>query len=238
MTTAVQSRLHGQRRSAVRGWPDLGLLLVGAALFAAAASLIDRHHVSGAEQAVFRAINDHTIVPHFIVWPIMQLGNFLVIPVATIAAIATRRWRLGLSLLAGGLAAYLLAADAVRDNFVRGRPATLLPDVHLRGAPAHGLGFVSGHVAVITALVAIAWPYLTRRWRAAAVIVAVLVALARVYVGAHLPLDVIGGAGVGLAVGGLTRLALGRPAGRAATPDGRWHCDTVAPDPIATEEQA
>src|SRR5207247_418603 len=83
-----------------------------------------------------------------------------------------RRWRLGLSLLVGGLAAYLLAAHAVRDNFVRGRPATLLDDVHLRNAPAHGLGFVSGHVAVISALVALAWPYLSRRWRTITVLVA------------------------------------------------------------------
>jgi membrane-associated phospholipid phosphatase len=36
----------------------------------------------------------------------------------------------------------------------------------------------------------------------------VLVALARMYVGAHLPLDVLGGAGLGLAVGGVTRLLL------------------------------
>lgn len=211
MTAAVAPRIRRERLLAARGWSDVAVLLVGAALFAAAATLIDRHHVSGAEQGVFRAINDHTVVPQFVVWPVMQLGNFLVIPVAAVAAIATRRWRLGASLLVGGLAAYLLAAHSVRDNFVRGRPATLLSDVHLRNAPAHGLGFVSGHVAVISALVVIAWPYLSRRWRALTVLVAVLVALARVYVGAHLPLDVVGGAGLGIAIGGLVRLVLGRP---------------------------
>jgi membrane-associated phospholipid phosphatase len=38
------------------------------------------------------------------------------------------------------------------------------------------------------------------------------VCLARLYVGAHLPLDVVGGAALGLAVAGLVRLVLGRPA--------------------------
>src|SRR6266700_369630 len=183
MSTVVASNLS-QRRAAVRGWPDIALLIVGAALFATAAALIHRHHVDGAETAVFRAINDHTIVPGFVVWPVMQLGNFLV-----------------------------------------GRPATLLDDVHLRNAPAHGLGFVSGHVAVISALVVIAWPYLSRRWRTITVLVAVLVALARVHVGAHLPLDVVGGAGLGIAVAGLVRLALGRPTGAAPKRAGRWHHD-------------
>jgi undecaprenyl-diphosphatase len=39
----------------------------------------------------------------------------------------------------------------------------------------------------------------------------VAVCLARVHVGAHLPLDVVGGAALGLAVAGAVRLALGHP---------------------------
>jgi membrane-associated phospholipid phosphatase len=41
---------------------------------------------------------------------------------------------------------------------------------------------------------------------------ALTVCLARVHVGAHLPLDVVGGAGLGLAIAGGVRLLLGRPA--------------------------
>jgi hypothetical protein len=36
--------------------------------------------------------------------------------------------------------------------------------------------------------------------------------LTRIYVGAHLPLDMVGGAALGIAVGALVRLALGVPA--------------------------
>jgi undecaprenyl-diphosphatase len=43
---------------------------------------------------------------------------------------------------------------------------------------------------------------------------AAAVCIARVYVGAHLPLDVIGGAALGWAAGGLTHLILGAPDGR------------------------
>jgi membrane-associated phospholipid phosphatase len=80
----------------------------------------------------------------------------------------------------------------------------------IRGAAAHGRGFVSGHAAVVTALLAVAWPALGRRGRIVASALVAAVCLARVHVGAHLPLDVVGGAALGLAVGGVVRLVLGR----------------------------
>jgi undecaprenyl-diphosphatase len=64
---------------------------------------------------------------------------------------------------------------------------------------------------VVTLLVVLAWPYLGRRGRLITVALAAFVCLARVHVAAHLPLDIVGGAALGLAVGGMVRLVLGHP---------------------------
>ena len=115
----------------------------------------------------------------------------------------------------------------VKHFVLRGRPSELLDEVVVRGAAPHGLGFVSGHIAVVTALALVAWPWLPRwgRWAAGAAVAAVF--LTRIYVGAHLPLDMVGGAALGVAVGALVRLALGVPTG---PPDPADDAAASAPD--------
>ena len=194
-----------------RGWPDLAVLAVGAAVLVLAALPVDPGHVPAAEAAVFRVLNATTVLPFVVVWPVMQFGNLLVVPVAVAAAAAVRRWRLAAELLVAGAGTYLLA-KVVKGLAPRGRPDGLLADVVIRGAAAVGRGFISGHAATLAALATVAWPWLGRRGRIAVVVVVVVVCLARVYVGAHLPLDVVGGAALGLAVGGAVRLLMGRPA--------------------------
>lgn len=206
-------RVGGRIRSrpVVRSVRDLILAAAGAILLVLSALPVHLHSISAAERGVFRAINDHTVLPFTVVWVLMQLGNFLAIPVAALVAALLRRWRLACAMLAGGLVTYYLA-KVVKGIVERGRPSSLLADVHIRGSAATGRGYVSGHAAVVTLLVVLAWPYLGRRGRIAAAVAAVFVCLARVYVGAHLPLDVVGGAALGLAVAGAARLAFGRPA--------------------------
>lgn len=63
------------------------------------------------------------------------------------------------------------------------------------------LGFPSGHTAVVVGIVTGLWPWLGLPGRVVASTAAVAVGLARVQVGAHLPLDVVGGALVGALVG-------------------------------------
>jgi undecaprenyl-diphosphatase len=165
-------------------------------------------HVPQWEARVFDWVNG---LPDWL-WPIlwgpMQLGS-LIGSLAVVAAIGavTRDRRLTLAALVASQVAFW-SAKAVKDLVHRGRPASLLTDVGLR-EHASGLGYVSGHTAVAFALAAVLLPSVSSRWRPVVIALAVLVGTARVYAGAHLPLDVVGGAGVGLLCGTLSRWAFG-----------------------------
>ncbi len=70
---------------------------------------------------------------------------------------------------------------------------------------------MSGHTAVAAAIATAAAPYLSRRWKRGIWLVPLIVGFARVYVGAHLPLDIVGGAALGWIVGACIHLVLGAP---------------------------
>ena len=207
MTTTARA---GRAAPVVRRPRDALLLVGGAALLVLASLPVPPDAVSAAEAAVFRAVNSTTVLPFVLVWPVMQLGNVLVVPAAALVAAASRHWRLAAGLLLAGAGVYLLA-KVVKGVVPRGRPAGLLSDVVIRGTAALGRGYVSGHAAVVTSLLVVAWPWLGRPARIGCTVLVLAVCLARVYVGAHLPLDVVGGAALGLAVAGGVRLVLGHP---------------------------
>jgi undecaprenyl-diphosphatase len=197
-------------RTLTRGRADVALIAGGAGLLVLAALPVHRHSVSGVEAAVFHVLNGTTVLPFVVVWSVMQLGNVLVVPASAVVAAAFRRWWLAVELLVAGAGTYLLA-KVVKRAVPRGRPHGLVSDVVIRGAEAHGRGFVSGHAATLAALATVAWPWLGRGGRVVVVVLVIVVGLTRIYVGAHLPLDVVGGAGLGIAVGGCVRLLMGRP---------------------------
>lgn len=194
-----------------RSGRDLLVAIVAVVLLAASAIAVHPDRVSGAEEALFRAINGLPALLYRPVWLVMQLGNLLALPTVAVIALALRRWRLGATLLLSAPAKILLGR-IVKDAVTRHRPASVIEDVVLRGdASPAGEAFVSGHAVVAFAIGVLVHPYIPRRHRWLAWVLAVSVCLGRVYVGAHLPLDVAGGAALGAAIGYCLRFAAGGP---------------------------
>jgi membrane-associated phospholipid phosphatase len=205
-----EPRLAWRRRrgDAIAAAAGLGVLVAGILV-------VRDGTVPGWEERLFDAIND---LPGWLyppIWALQQLGVLIVGPVVAIVAAVTRRFRLALAaLIATGTK--LVLEQTVKTIVDRQRPATSIgDDVELRGdVPTHGESFPSGHAVLVAALAAVVAPYLPPRWRALPWVLVAIVMLARVYVGAHNPLDVICGAGLGLAIGSCINIALGVPAGR------------------------
>jgi membrane-associated phospholipid phosphatase len=146
-----------------------------------------------------RRLNQLPDVLHGPLWVVMQSGSFGAPLVTGGAAMISGRPTLGRRLAMSGLTAYFLA-KGVKHLVRRGRPLELSPGVRIRGQPASGDGFVSGHAAVSMALATEALEFCGPALWPLPVVIAPVVGLSRVYVGAHLPLDVVGGAALGWAV--------------------------------------
>src|SRR4051794_10294614 len=142
----------------------------------------------------------------------MQFGSALIVLIAPVIALVARRVRLAAALAIAGVGAYSVSKVA-KDLFMRPRPVYFLDVVHIRpGSTTTGSGYPSGHSSVAFALATVLCLWVGPRLRpaktAALLVIAALVAFGRVYVGAHLPLDVIGGAALGTLIGALAVTAI------------------------------
>lgn len=68
--------------------------------------------------------------------------------------------------------------------------------------------FPSGHATFFFTLATVIFLYMSRRWGVWAYVVAALIGLARVYAGVHYPLDIVGGAVIGVLSPFLIRMIL------------------------------
>jgi undecaprenyl-diphosphatase len=92
--------------------------------------------------------------------------------------------------------------------------------VILRGqSAASGLSFPSGHAMVIFAIATLVAPYFKGWWKILPWALGAAVCLSRMYLGAHFPLDVIAGAGLGLFIGAVLNLVFGVPGASTSTAD-------------------
>jgi undecaprenyl-diphosphatase len=200
---------------ATRWWVAFGVAVVVAVVSGWIAS---DGTVPDWEASIFHRLNDLPDWLESAMW-VFQLAGLLLVPVlVAVVAALFRRWRLVIALLALVVGKLIVEKLVVKQLVERERPASSIcgaPDdldptcINLRGdVPLDGLSFVSGHAVIAWGVATILWPALPPRWRWVPVVIALLNSVARVYLGAHNPLDVIGGGAVGVAIGALLVLAL------------------------------
>jgi undecaprenyl-diphosphatase len=124
--------------------------------------------------------------------------------IAALAALLWKRPAIFLYVVLADLVADMLAY-ALREAIGRDRPPLRFPEPTPLVTVPHSGSFPSGHTATSFACAAVlAW--LTPLPKVALYLLAALIAFSRVYGGVHYPLDVIGGALLGLGVATALRL--------------------------------
>jgi len=197
---------HERRLPGVLAGPQARLGL-GAAALVATAGAVHRNRVGPWEAKIFRAVNGLPDSWYPPAWAVMQMGALGAVPAAAAAAWLAGDGELAGRLLAAGAGTWGLA-KLVKQVVRRPRPADLLPGIRGRGRDPTGLGYLSGHAGVAAALGAAALPRFGPAGRGLILGAAAAVGLTRVYVGAHLPLDVAGGAALGLVLDAAAGLVL------------------------------
>lgn len=186
---------------------DLIVLVTSLAVLAICTVVVADGRVGPAERAVFHAVNG---LPGWLYGPMLvaQYLGVLAMPlVVALGALAFRRWRLAAA-LALVVPLKLVAERIPKELVQRERPGTTVPDAILHGVHSAGLSFTSGHAIITFAIAGLLVLVLPRRWGVVAFVLASLNAVARVYLGAHNPLDVVGGAAIGLALAAALDLVL------------------------------
>jgi len=107
------------------------------------------------------------------------------------------------------------AAFAIKDLTHRTRPFVAHPQIHPLYV-VHSSSFPAGHAATAFAG-AVVLAFVVRRAAPVLLAVAALIGFSRVYVGVHYPTDVLAGAAIGAAVGGISVAVQRLVAARAGT---------------------
>lgn len=194
---------------------DLGrnvwLMIAGFMVLLGCMLVVRNGDVSGVEKAAFRAVNG---LPDWLrapMWVFQIFGSLAFVAFLAVAAVATRKFRLGLVLAAAIPLKLAFEWWVVKALVERERPAFTVSDAVIRDVNTSPLGFPSGHAVFAFTLAGLLAPYLGRRGTIALYGLALLNSIARVYLGAHNPLDVIAGAALGVAIAAGLNLAVGTP---------------------------
>jgi undecaprenyl-diphosphatase len=151
----------------------------------------------GWEYSWFMALNHFSDSWSWVFLAITFLGSMWGAVVAVAATFILKAYRLAWRLALTIIGAYGVAFVA-KELVNRARPEGLFDPLHVR-VLEHGNGFPSGHATAITVIMLTLWPYIPWKVRWIIPFVIVAVAASRIYLGVHVPLDVVGGVALGTA---------------------------------------
>lgn len=186
-----------------RNWYIAGLI-AAVLVFGTTAYIASQGTVFGWEVTWFRELNNQSEGWYRWMVIVTFFGSTLWAPIAVGLAFLARLYRLALRLALTILGSYTVVYLA--KHFIeRERPLGLLTDVHARVVET-GMGFPSGHATLATVITLTLLPYIAGKWRWLLPVPIVLVCISRLYLGVHLPLDLIGGVAIGTAAVAFVRI--------------------------------
>ncbi len=173
----------------------VGQIVISIIIFVTATLASRGEQLASWEQNLFLHIYNWPDILHNFFYLATQLGSLYMVLALPLIVLFLKRTDIAIRLLATGASVYVLVGVA-KGLFGRGRPQEFLADVVSRDI-THGPGFPSGHTALAVALALTVAYYLRFNYLWIPAIWIALVGLSRIYLGAHLPLDIIGGFAVG-----------------------------------------
>jgi undecaprenyl-diphosphatase len=192
----------------------VALAVAGAVVLALSIHWADQAKIPPAEMRVFRALNRLPNALYVPLWLPMQFGNLVVGLLVGLGVAGLLRDVVVAIAVVVATAAKLVVERVVRERTksfadVRQRPGVSEPGAILRGdVPGSGASFPSGHVILAAGIAAVLSTALAPALVWIPWTLVALVALGRVYVGAHNPLDVAAGLGAGMLIGGVLEFLL------------------------------
>lgn len=137
---------------------------------------------------------------------------YILIAIFLVILFVQKDWRRRLQLTLFSVFSLLVSMGIIKTAlnyfFFRERPFVVYNFTPLLSHAASDPSFPSGHAIAFFTLATLMFFWIDRKWGVWFYIAAVLIAVARVFVGVHFPLDVIAGALIGFVTPFLVRLVL------------------------------
>jgi undecaprenyl-diphosphatase len=184
----------------------LAPLIAGAILLVVSAVLATASIPSSVERAVFDFFFDLPDGGQRLFQIVGAVGMLGLLAFAILSAWFNRDpLRIGLLVIAlvGAFAANYVTKQWI---ITRARPGELFGITPRGIADPTPMGFPSGHMAIVAVLTIIVVHLVPSRIRPWLWLVALIVGAGRIYTGEHMPLDVVGGLGIGLIAGSLAEM--------------------------------